>query len=338
MNPAGKIVVVGTLNSNDTYMQFPIDLALARYNADGSLDVTFGGDGMIITDFGGNERGLAADLQPEGKILVACECDWAIFLVRYNADGSLDTGFGEDGMASIGFGGESHCKDIALQPDGKILLAGSNNYTGVLLRYNPDGSLNSAFNRDGILEAEFSGFFMGVVVQPDGKIVAAGGAYDQYDFVLARYNPDGSPDTSFNDGERVTIDFGGSDHSNALALQADGKIALVGETWVESYAYLAVARYDPDASGGFTYNPNGQFEYLAAGEVATDTFTYVVSDGWLTDTATVSITIIGVDEAPLAEGAEQGVDLTADLGEFCAASCMLDRQDLTQSNCVSCQG
>jgi uncharacterized delta-60 repeat protein len=190
-----------------------------------------------------------------------------------------------------------------------------------LLTQDAPGSLDPTFDGDGKVTTDFfgsGGSVRALAVQPDGKIIAAGGANSgdgstSY-FALARYNSDGSLDTSFDDDGMLTTDFFGRvDGATALVVQPDGKFVAAGFTDTGSDWNFALARYD---GGHFFYNPNGQFEYLSAGEVATDTFTYVVSDGWLTDTATVSITVIGVNEAPLAEGVDEGVELTANLREF----------------------
>jgi uncharacterized delta-60 repeat protein len=105
-----------------------------------------------------------------------------------------------------------------------------------------------------------------------------------------RYNTDGSLDPTFGVGGKVTSDFG-DNQANAVILQPDQKIVTAGG--------VILARYIGN-SNTFNYDPNGQFESLATDEVATDTFSYVVSDSVLTDTATVSITVTGVNDPPVA--------------------------------------
>lgn len=236
LQPDGKIVAAGIAGVLD------LDFALARYNPNGSLDTTFDTDGKVTTDFGSNNDGIGAiALQPDGRIVavgtarVGSGLNFA--LARYNKDGSLDPTFGTNGMVTtdFGFGGDG-AKAVALQPDGKILVAGfATPIRGqlehfALARYNPDGSLDTAFDIDGMVTTAFSSSddsASAVVLQPDGKIVAVGGARfgGLYDFALARYNADGSLDTTFDTDGMVTTAFSSShDQASAVVLQADGKI------------------------------------------------------------------------------------------------------------------
>ena len=309
LQPDGKIVVAG-----HTFSANLRDFALARYNPDGSLDITFDGDGKLTTDFfGGDDIIGAVILLPDGKLITA-GCAWNgdnddFALARYNPDGSLDTTFDGDGLLTTDFfWGYDYASSAVLQPDGKLVVVGVSmvGYSDfALARYNPDGSLDTTFDGDGLLITDFFGHndaICTLVLQLDGKIIVAGDAwYDSTgDFALARYNPDGSLDPSFDgDGLLTTDFFGGYDTAYGLALQPDGKLVVAGDAQNGSTYDFALARYTATGSGSFLYDPNDQFEWLADGEVATDTFTYVVSDGALTDTATVSITINGLNDAPL---------------------------------------
>jgi uncharacterized delta-60 repeat protein len=134
----GKFVVVGSIfsyeeNTND-------DVAVARFTSNGSLDTTFGGSGIVVTDFGENENGNDVVLQPNGKIIVVGRSYSSgfsdVLLVRYNSDGSLDTTFGDNGKVISDFGGTDTSKAAKLQPDGKIVLVGSSNGDALLARYN----------------------------------------------------------------------------------------------------------------------------------------------------------------------------------------------------------
>jgi VCBS repeat-containing protein len=109
--------------------------------------------------------------------------------------------------------------------------------------------------------------------------------------MMARYNSDGSLDTSLDGDGFVITDFGGNDIASSIVLQPDGRLVIAGSTESDPKYQFALARYD--VGGTFTYDPNGKFDGLAPGEHAFDTFTYVASDGVLTDTATVTITIQG---------------------------------------------
>jgi uncharacterized delta-60 repeat protein len=202
----GKIVVAGGSSNSDDE-----NFALARYNADGSLDTTFAGDGKVTTNFGSPyDKGSSVAVQADGKIVVAGTTyndrnDFA--LARYNADGSLDTSFSGDGKVITDFGSDDYGSSVAVQADGKILVAGTGysggTYDFALARYNPDGSLDTSFSGDGKVITDFGSIFdngYSVVVQADGKILVAGtsDSVGNRDFALARYNPDGSLDTSFD--------------------------------------------------------------------------------------------------------------------------------------------
>ncbi|MEU2827523.1 delta-60 repeat domain-containing protein [Streptomyces lavendulae] len=171
----GKLVVTGL--SQDGF-------ALARYNTDGTLDTTFSGDGMVTADFGGTEFGNAVAVQPDGKVVAAGDGGAGIALLRYNADGSPGTGFGTGGRRSVGFPGDGvGASVLALQPNGKIVIAGQTddpnsseaNDFGVA-RFNTNGTVDTGFGGDGFVVTGFGDFdaARGVLVQPDGKIVAAG--------------------------------------------------------------------------------------------------------------------------------------------------------------------
>src|SRR5262245_38181584 len=166
--------------------------------ADGDLDVTFGSGGIVITGFGGGyDFANALALQSDGKIVAAGETRSGLSgprnfaLARYNIDGSLDTTFGGGGKVTTAISGGA--ASVALQSDGKILAAGGTTTGFALVRYNIDGSLDSTFGSGGkVVQTGFSGFSIGLVLQPDGKIVVSGARSG--DFALARYNGDGSPD------------------------------------------------------------------------------------------------------------------------------------------------
>jgi uncharacterized delta-60 repeat protein len=200
--------------------------------APGDLDLTFSGDGKQRTDFGfGDSRAAAIARQPDGKIVAVGADRGDLALARYNPNGSLDTSFSGDGKQTTDFGG---CCDgangVALQDDGKIVVVGGGGFA--LARYNPNGSLDTSFSGDGKQTTSFTAVDVanGVTIQGDGKIVAVGraGDFGVTDFALARYNPNGSLDTSFSGDGRQTTDFGGDDGANGVAIQGDGKIVAAG--------------------------------------------------------------------------------------------------------------
>jgi uncharacterized delta-60 repeat protein len=303
----GKIIAAGYTYNGDVY-----DFALARYNPDGSLDATFGSGGKVTTDFGQKVAAYDVTIQPDGKIVAAgithpeeMQYHQNFVLARYNSDGSLDATFGSGGKLITDFGFSTTCNAIAVQPDGKIIAAGFARFPNYeldffLARYNPDGSLDTDFGNAGQVVTAFDGVSEAnaMALQPDGKIVLAGLADSPHTFALARYNPDGSLDTSFGiQGKVVTSGFSGSSNTiNAIALQSDGNLIAAGYEFDSGQSFTILARYIGAIGGTFAYDPNGQFGYLNAGETATDNFTYLLTNGVLTDTATVTITVTGVDD------------------------------------------
>lgn len=258
LQPDGKIVAAGQLFSASTNFDF----ALARYNANGSLDTGFGTGGKVMTDFfGGEDEIFAMALQPDGKIVVAGHdlnlinfaSDFA--LARYNANGSLDTSFGSGGKVVTDFsGGLDQAFGLTLQPDGRIIAAGlvSTQIGGFgLARYNANGSLDSSFGSGGKVVSPLLGVALAVTLQPDGKIIAGGDApgTSQSDFALVRYNTDGSPDASFGTGGIVQTDILDQDEIRDLALQPDGKIVASGNVRdIGDDQDFGVARYNTDGS------------------------------------------------------------------------------------------
>jgi uncharacterized delta-60 repeat protein len=246
----GKIILAG--RAQVSFDSFAYDFGLARYNTDGSLDQTFGSGGKVTTDIlsASADEANAVVLQSDGKILAAGSArassssvipDFA--LVRYNDRGRLDSGFGSAGRVTTDFFGSfDQATAIALQSDGKIVLAGVANpdFTlansdFALARYSSDGNLDSTFGSGGKVTTNFLGAAdeaNALAVEPNGKLVAAGntnGFGGGRDFALAHYNADGSLDPGFGAAGKVVIDFFGSvDSGNALALQPDGKMVVAG--------------------------------------------------------------------------------------------------------------
>ncbi|MFC9815701.1 calcium-binding protein [Streptomyces virginiae] len=267
VQPDGKTVAVGGDVSD-----FVGNFAAVRYNADGSLDTTFGTGGKVSTDIaGGSDTANGVALQADGKIVVVgvsenLEGGVAWFtVVRYNPDGSLDTTFDGDGKAvtDFGGGGADQGSDIAVQADGKIVAAGGVGGVFALARYNAvDGSLDTTFDGDGKLFTDFGGLqegstAYGLALQPDGRIIAAGDTTEGLvrDFALARYNSDGSPDTSFSGDGRVTTDFGAMDTAQDVVVQSDGRIVAVGGS---SPGVFSLARYNANGTPDTTFDGDGR--------------------------------------------------------------------------------
>jgi uncharacterized delta-60 repeat protein len=256
----GKILVAGQSILDGMHYAF----ALARYNTDGSLDTTFSDDGLLFSDFGGRDFGLDVTLQADGKIVMSGAHETKtnvrdFVLVRYNTNGSIDTSFSGDGMVITDLGGDNWAYGVTVQPDGKMVAVGGGTLNGrdgfAIARYNSDGSMDASFSQDGLLVSDF-GEHTGardVAIQADGKLVVVGSIapnYKTYWFALARYNPDGSPDSSFSDDGFVDTFWRYRARGSSVAIQADGKIVVAGESLSLGNLDFAVARYL--ASGGDT--------------------------------------------------------------------------------------
>jgi uncharacterized delta-60 repeat protein len=270
----GKLVAAGTTYTNNDYTGE--DFALARYNSDGTLDRSFGIQGKVTTDFPGLAAVISAVvIQPDGKIVVAGGAfPLFVFLgdltvARYNSDGALDSSFGSSGIVKLEFGDQgSYGSALALQPDGKIIVAGthyvdfssdgSSNTDFALARLNPDGTLDSTFGNGGLVTTDFDGFnddALSVVIQPDGRIIAVGSAKNPtnfYDFAAARYLPNGSIDSSFGSAGKVRTDFGDHnfDQARSAVLQPDGKLVAAGFAISQNGGVqnFALARYNSNGA------------------------------------------------------------------------------------------
>jgi uncharacterized delta-60 repeat protein len=269
----GRVVVAG-VSSSTTCDNFEACIVLVRYDSDGSLDTTFSGDGTQITALPttnstwGSNSTIDLALQDDGKIVAVtgftnswCSlgCGHNFTVARFNADGSLDTSFSGDGVQTTDLGGESdHASAVAIQSDGKILVAGQRiSPTGdvrdfAVARLNNNGDLDSTFSGDGWATVDTGGLDdipADLTVQADGRIIVAGGnSLDgDGDFALARLTVAGSLDSTFSGDGKLTTDFGSdSDFAYSVGVQPNGKIVVGGtgaKAGIPSDRSLAVARY-----------------------------------------------------------------------------------------------
>lgn len=244
VQPDGGILVIGYAATDVGGSEF--DFAVARLTAAGVLDTSFDSDGRATADVAGElDQAYAAALQSDGAIVLAGEvrADRSdpddVGLARFTANGALDTTFGSGGTVHISYADDSdQADDVALQADGKIVIAGSalvgSTADFLIARLNADGSRDDSFGAEGLVTTPFGtlqDFARALLVQPDGAIVAAGqaSASTGADFGLVRLLSDGTLDSSFGGGGGLIVDFfGSSDAARALALQADGKIVAAG--------------------------------------------------------------------------------------------------------------
>ena len=267
--PDGKIVLIGC---GFTGTEYQWDFLIARYNSDGSLDLSFSEDGRVYSNLSANsEFAYAACIQDDGKIIAAgYEYETLDFvLMRFNTDGSLDNTFGTGGKLTTDIDdviNTAYC--MTIQPDGKIVAAGSTQYTSVnmditLVRYNPDGSLDNTFSVDGKVVTSFSEYTdvaKAIALQSDGKILVTGGSDNGTDsyVILARYNSNGTLDLSFDEDGQVVTDIScTSICGNALAIQPDNKIIVAGTADNGTDYDILVLRYNPDGSLDPTFGDEG---------------------------------------------------------------------------------
>lgn len=297
----GKIVLGGFSSENDSN---PQNFALARLNTDGTIDRTFNEFGLqpgtttttINLNSSHSAQAQALALQLDHKILLAgyiINSDYSnasFALARFNYDGSLDTSFNHTGnqpgtvVSSVNNYAINKCYAIALQPDQKIILAGacqssiSSSNQFALARFNQNGSLDTSFNPTGsqpgtvltnINLSPDNCIGQSVIVQPNGKIIIAGyianSDYSCVEFAVAKFNQDGSLDTSFNQNGiqpgtmSTTIDYNNYNFCSTIALQKDHKIVLGGLTAgnVILPAKFAIARLNNDGSLDHSFNPSG---------------------------------------------------------------------------------
>ncbi|MFO0999029.1 MAG: hypothetical protein U0936_01720 [Planctomycetaceae bacterium] len=328
IQPDGKILLGG-----EAMIGGQRDLAILRYEANGSLDTTFGTGGIFTRGLFGSTpdalKGLA--LQPDGKIVASGYITnsgsiWPS-LLRLNTNGTLDGTLNGDGFTAHSFGSTAvYSQNVSVLSDGDILVGGvafsggRNNFSAI--RYNDNGSLDSSFDGDGLLLSAirpYADSASQIFVRPDGKFYLGGNSYSgtDQDFALARYNPNGTLDTTFGTNGVTTTSIGsGDDIASAMAVGPDGRIVLAGGTYSGGSSDFAVARYlgsnlptsllisstqvvegspaamtvgtfstlDPDAGETFTYS-------LVSGAGSTDNASFVIDGNVLKTNAIFDSTV-----------------------------------------------
>ena len=276
----GKLVAAGrtSVGSNGLVL---------RVGADGTPDPSFGSGGKVT--LGGSSTEEAANgvaIQGDGKILVAgrisTKSDATVH--RLNANGTLDTSFDGDGLVVLNNGGSEEAVGLAVQPDGKIVVAGQTSVgeTRSCGGLQPNGALDSSFDGDGKLTINASGTerVSGVVRQPDGRIVVSGSSAPNFSFPDAaafRLNANGSLDTSFSGDGKALVGGPGDEIATAVALQPDGKIVLSGTTTTADDDG-AVFRLTPSGALDPSFDGDG-IAILDAGELEAASDVAVQPDG-----------------------------------------------------------
>jgi uncharacterized delta-60 repeat protein len=257
---------------------------LRRYNSDGSLDTTFGVKGVVTLPAGYNGGGVV--IQPVNgseDIVVSAGSANGSALLRYTPSGALDSTFGTGGEVVTAIAGY-----VAVENGDVVIGGGSNGQLGVLARYTVSGSLDPTFGSGGIVTTQVTGIddeIHSLLVQPNGQIVAVGG---DGAWVLARYNVNGSLDSTFGSGGIVTRIITGGDEAVGSALQSNGQIVVAGWGLVQPY-HLEVGVYNANGSPDTNFGSGG-FVDQVFNSAAQATAVVVQPDGKI---VAVGDTIIG---------------------------------------------
>jgi uncharacterized delta-60 repeat protein len=255
-----------------------------RHATDGSLDPTFGSRGMVVTHFGrgGLDRATSMAIDRSGRIVVAGQscCSTTmhdILVARYLPSGSLDPSFGRGGKVTVSVGAKDNLFNpvaTAIDPSGRIVVAGTDGHSFVLLRFTATGNLDPTFGSGGEVKTVFAlgpSSAVGVAIEPSGKIVAAGMAHSSSPnwagaIALARYTSRGTLDPTFGAGGEVTSDFepatpGTSGGAFGVALDSSQRIVVIGDVRGGSSdpfgTDFAVARYNPDGTRDTAFGNGG---------------------------------------------------------------------------------
>ena len=279
VQPDGQIIVYGTSGQEvEDFDQF-----LIRLRPDGSVDSSFGQQGVVKNDFGGVDIARQALLQPDGKILTLCFSETASYvsryvISRYNPDGSQDASFGKKGQVLLELISSGSPVGFALLPNGELLVAGDITlnqpggdfkYAFMLVRFKPDGKLDTAYGNEGRVVFEPASphvFAHTMHLQPDGKVIMAGldfptgGRFDPVKtfMVLARFLPDGRLDPEFGEAGVVQRDFT-QPALDALAVRSlpDGQLLVAGTVFDERFGGFGVLRLKANGLTDPTFGTKG---------------------------------------------------------------------------------
>lgn len=279
IQPDNKIIVVGSINMGS------VDMAVVRYNPDGSLDNSFGTNGIATVDFiGSNDAASSVVLQNDGKIVVAGSTQNSsnnnsdIGIIRLNSDGMLDNSFGTNGKFQLDVDGYAFDRalDLTLQNDGKLVvvaMAGTDMFAkNAVLRLNTNGTLDNSFDGDGILKAFSFGSFTlsslyAVTIQNDGKILVAGSRNNN--FAVARLNSDGSIDNTYGTSGVFSTTTAVVTQCRII-LQGDGKLLATHSSATQTEAL--VLRLNQNGTEDSSFGTNGKVQ-TQVGSAATYDYT-----------------------------------------------------------------
>ncbi|MEO8712739.1 MAG: T9SS type A sorting domain-containing protein [Parafilimonas sp.] len=270
IQPDGKIIVtgVGVIGLFDPQY----DILTARLKSNGTLDSSFGHNGKLITDFGKAENAYSLCLQSDGKIVVSGNYNHVNFLlIRYQTNGNLDSTFGSNGkVINTQISNMAYARSVIIQPDGKIIAGGDKSGSTpvcLIVRYNTNGTLDSAFGTSGIVYTKCSNYgdqFLKIVLQQDGKIIGVGrtglvSSNDNNNNIIAvRYKSNGSLDSSYGLSGISTINFANaSSAGNSAVLQTDGKLIIAGDISGDDYPDYVLVRLKTNGNLDSAFGTNG---------------------------------------------------------------------------------
>lgn len=250
----------------------PSDFGIMRYTQDGEPDLSFGTNGVVITDMGANDFATSMVVLPDGSFILSgyslSGINGSFALAKYDQNGMLAAGFGTGGKVLTPIGTEARAYAIQVRSDGKIIVAGfsrAGSFNQVTIaQYETNGSLDLSFGTNGVVTTTIGtgdSVAYGLALQADGKIVIAGFALDagaNYIFALARYTATGVLDLSFDtDGIQTTSIGGVDDAANTIIIQPDGRIIAGGQSWQTSHYDFAMVRYNTDGSVDSGFGTSG---------------------------------------------------------------------------------
>jgi uncharacterized delta-60 repeat protein len=279
IQPDGKPLIAGT--TAYATGATGADFLIIRLKIDGTPDSSFGTYGMASVDFAGDEdHAYALALQPDGKIIVTGDAIDRVALARLLADGRVDSSFGVHGRVTTytgRFSGRS--KAVGVAPDGRILIGGHAyldmaGLSFIAIRYLPNGTVDTSFNHTGLVMCNAGNTYnyaKAMQIMPDGKVVLAGtGTFSVggSNFVLARYNINGSFDTSFGQGGIAVLDFAGEEEDAlALALLPDGKLVVAGYATIGTEIDMETVRLTNNGRVDSSFGENGKITTDIHGEI-----------------------------------------------------------------------
>ncbi len=269
VQPDDRFLAVGAAyNATDS------DIAIGRYNTDGTFDPGFADNGLLVTGVGAADDWLVGvDFQADEKIVAIGSADngtdFDCLLIRLNSDGTLDTSFSDDGILIIDLDGKvNHGSAVEVQPDGRIVVVGrvereENDEDIFLMRLLSDGTPDSSFSEDGLVITDIGNvpnLPWSVALQANGKIVVDGqiGPVGEQDILVLRYNADGSLDPAFSGDGIVTLDIAGYyDGGRGVRVQEDGSL-VVNATMFDGVQYdYALVRFNCDGSLDSSFSDDG---------------------------------------------------------------------------------